>query len=376
MDSGFSNPQRPDDRGRLDRPAGKRGRKQTRPDPADGPVARFAHELSELKRTAGDPSYDRMRARLGAAASKSALSAAARGKNLPSWDTTWEFVRSLAVVSLGQDEEAVRREWLVRWQRANDPRSGSGDTADAPATSPEASEDPTSATESTQPARPPQAAQASESARSSEAAQSPQNPRQPVSPRETETGRGGTGEPEATNPVARLPRHRLTAGMIAVLVAVLGAITLVAVLSSGGTTPAATTEAAPLPQGGRYPIPGDSSAPGSTPDGSDLDVTIPDGTVVRVDEPFVKTWRIRNNGSIRWENRYLQSFGDTTHMCESVERVRIPRTEPGEVVDVSLRVVPKHEGTCHVPWKMVDERGELVFPTQLRAVFYQVRVIR
>ncbi|MEB3366157.1 NBR1-Ig-like domain-containing protein [Saccharopolyspora mangrovi] len=98
--------------------ARKRGRKQQRPDPQESPVAEFAWRLCELKAAAGDPSYDRMRGEFGAVASKSALSAAARGKDLPSWETAWEFVRCLAVGVLGQDEEAVRREWLLHWESA------------------------------------------------------------------------------------------------------------------------------------------------------------------------------------------------------------------------------------------------------------------
>ncbi|WP_300007450.1 NBR1-Ig-like domain-containing protein [Pseudonocardia sp.] len=97
-------------------PPGKRGRRQAVPDPATGPVARFAHDLATLKIEAGDPSYDRMRAEFGAAASKSALSAAARGHELPSWETTWEFVRSLTPA--GSDLDRVRELWRARWEAA------------------------------------------------------------------------------------------------------------------------------------------------------------------------------------------------------------------------------------------------------------------
>jgi hypothetical protein len=97
----------------------RRGRKHIVPDAADGPAARFARDLLELKAIAGNPSYDRMRAELGAAASKSTLSAATRGRALPSWETTWEFVRSLAVTAGGADQDAVRKEWRFRWETAN-----------------------------------------------------------------------------------------------------------------------------------------------------------------------------------------------------------------------------------------------------------------
>lgn len=118
----------------VERTPGRRGRVALGPTEDTGPVAAFARRLWELKRAAGDPSYDRMRDELGALASKSALSAAARGRHLPSWETTWEFVRVLAVGVLGQDETSARLEWRGYWEAASDPDSA--DTEVAPAESP------------------------------------------------------------------------------------------------------------------------------------------------------------------------------------------------------------------------------------------------
>ncbi|MEU6643776.1 NBR1-Ig-like domain-containing protein [Saccharomonospora sp. NPDC046836] len=98
--------------------SGRRGRPATCPDAAAGPAGEFARRLWELKRAAGDPSYDRMRTEYGALASKSALSAAARGQRLPSWETTWEFVRALAVGALGEAEDTARAEWRTHWEQA------------------------------------------------------------------------------------------------------------------------------------------------------------------------------------------------------------------------------------------------------------------
>jgi hypothetical protein len=98
---------------------GRRGRTARGPVGRGGPVGEFARQLWELKRAAGDPSYDRMRDELGALASKSALSAAARGDRLPSWDTAWEFARVLSVGVLGQDEQRARRQWRAAWERAD-----------------------------------------------------------------------------------------------------------------------------------------------------------------------------------------------------------------------------------------------------------------
>ncbi|MFX0594842.1 hypothetical protein [Melissospora conviva] len=72
-----------------------------------------------MKREAGDPSYAEMAARLGAAASKSSLAAAARGRTLPSWETAWEFVRVLAVDRLGHDRSETEKQWRELWSQAH-----------------------------------------------------------------------------------------------------------------------------------------------------------------------------------------------------------------------------------------------------------------
>jgi hypothetical protein len=110
----------------------RRGRVAKGPAVRTGPVGEFAWRLFELKKAAGDPSYDRMRSEFGALASKSALSAAARGHRLPSWETTWEFVRSLEVGVLGGDVEAVRERWRAHWNDAAAMSSDSTEPIDVP----------------------------------------------------------------------------------------------------------------------------------------------------------------------------------------------------------------------------------------------------
>lgn len=293
---------------------GKRGRKSLTPDPDDGPVGRFAHELATLKRAAGDPSYDRMRSEFGAAASKSALSAAARGQALPSWDTTWEFVRSLAVVKLGEDEAVTKHEWQARWENA-----ATTGLDDAPA---EPGNDP---------------------------------PSEP--------------EPNVGPPSRKTTRNR--AGYSAILVAILGALIVGLVLVERSSDRAAGTESGTGAENAidadPYPIPGDNSAFAG-------DVTIPDGTTVEVGQEFVKTWRLHNSGTVAWDTRFLHAFGDTSHVCSSPDRVPVPNAEPGDIVDVSVPVTAKRPGFCHVEWKMVDASGRMVFSNQKKAVYYEVVV--
>ncbi|MET8851510.1 NBR1-Ig-like domain-containing protein [Amycolatopsis sp. NPDC004625] len=259
-------------------PVRKRGRRAHRPDPGDGPVAGFAHALLLLKEAAGDPSYDRMRSEFGAVASKSALAAAARGLQLPSWETTWEFVRPLAVTVLGGDEDRIRREWRDRWSAA---------------------------------------------------------------------GRDGRAPGGA-------PKHGwlLVAAVVAVVVA--GAVFAVSRPRSGGGEPS-------------LPIEGDASS-------LVADVTYPDGSRVRVNERFVKTWRLRNAGTVAWHGRFLQRQPplDGLDVCHTDPRVPLPDAGPGADVTVSVPVQARGTpGPCQVFWKMVDSGGRLYLP-QASGIYFQV----
>lgn len=257
---------------------GKRGRRQALPDPAAGPVAELAHALATLKIQAGDPSYDRMRAELGAAASKSALSAAARGHEFPSWETTWEFVRSLSPP--GSDLDQLRQHWRGRWDAVRD-----GPTRrDAP-------------------------------------------------------------------PTGRSDRRVMTVGLV--IGATVGG--LLWLLVAAGSTP--------VP-----PIDGDAVAFVD-------DITVPDGSLVAAGEPFVKTWEVRNTGTVPWTGRYLERLpGRAGEACRTPDRVPVPPTQPGAPVRVSVTVeAPPGPATCKVHWKMVDGEGRAFFPKS-RPLFFEVTV--
>ncbi|WP_037306495.1 NBR1-Ig-like domain-containing protein [Amycolatopsis orientalis] len=270
----------------VEREPGRRGRVARGPAEDSGPVAGFARRLWELKRAAGDPSYDRMRDEYGALASKSALSAAARGRHLPSWETSWEFVRVLAVGVLGGDEDEVRHSWRGEWERARDALTAGPAPEPAPA------------------------------------------------------------------------RARRTAFVLAGAVALVlvAALVLVFVNPFGPASPSA-------------PV-GDASE-------FVADVTVPDGSEVRAGSAFVKTWELRNAGTVGWVGRYLVragSFGNPGE-CVTPERVPVPQTAPGEHVRVSVDVrAPENPGHCQVYWKMADEQGHILLP-QARAVYFSVRVI-
>jgi hypothetical protein len=80
-------------------------------DPAAGPVEAFAAELRKLRTEAGSPTYLKMHRASGRVRSKTALSEAAGGDHLPTWETVEAYVRAL-----GADPAP----WLPRWEQAHD----------------------------------------------------------------------------------------------------------------------------------------------------------------------------------------------------------------------------------------------------------------
>jgi hypothetical protein len=81
------------------------GRREETVDPGAGPVQRFAHELRELRRRAGSPSYRSMAVVAHYAATT--LSVAASGRVLPSLAVTLAYVRACG----GEPAE-----WQARWE--------------------------------------------------------------------------------------------------------------------------------------------------------------------------------------------------------------------------------------------------------------------
>jgi hypothetical protein len=68
------------------------------------------------------------------------------------------------------------------------------------------------------------------------------------------------------------------------------------------------------------------------------DVTIEDGTQIVPNTPFVKTWKLRNNGTVAWpENTKLIYVGGD--IFSTVDSVAVPSLAPGEEVDVSVHMV-------------------------------------
>ncbi|MBG0831067.1 transcriptional regulator [Planomonospora sp. ID67723] len=273
-------------------------------------MALLAHRLWELKERAGDPSFAEMSSRLGAAASKSSLAAAARGQTLPSWETTWEFVRVLAVGRLGQEEQETEREWRAYWEQAR--------TESLPASSTVESE--------------------------------------PVESEPVESGPG----PAA--PSFRIGKPVILSVLSAVLAGGTGALVTAFSPFDGES---AGEQAVPHESSTWTAQPRDDSA-------FEGDVTYPDGSTVRRRASFTKVWRIRNTGTVPWEGRYLTRINSTP--CRAPERIAIEPTAPGKAIDIAVRVrAAAGPARCKIFWKMTSEDGTPLF-AEKKPIFLDVSV--
>jgi hypothetical protein len=100
------------------------------------------------------------------------------------------------------------------------------------------------------------------------------------------------------------------------------------------------------------------------------DVTHPDGTKVKKGTEFTKVWRIRNAGTVPWHGRYLTRLNDTG--CKAPMRVPIPSVQPGEPVDIKVRVrASSSPGRCKILWKITDEEGRQLLPAK-KPIFLDV----
>jgi transcriptional regulator with XRE-family HTH domain len=91
----------------------------------------------------------------------------------------------------------------------------------------------------------------------------------------------------------------------------------------------------------------------------------PDGIELRDGVPHVKTWTVRNAGSVTWEGRRLRRTGRLRgrELPASEPWVPIERTEPGEIATYAVTLhCAREAGTRLVRFKMVDAEGRLCFP--------------
>ncbi|GAF74557.1 unnamed protein product, partial [marine sediment metagenome] len=85
--------------------------------------------------------------------------------------------------------------------------------------------------------------------------------------------------------------------------------------------------------------------------------TIQPGATVRPGETFTKTWRLRNNGNIRWNGGYAVAFEGGTLM-DGPESIRMPQAEPTMSASVSVVLTaPVLPGHYEATWRPRSPAG-------------------
>lgn len=98
--------------------------------------------------------------------------------------------------------------------------------------------------------------------------------------------------------------------------------------------------------------------------------TIPQGTLMQPGEVFLKTWEIRNVGSVAWQGRQLERQGPITGpgLITSARYYPVAETRPGETVSIgAVLKAPTYDCSSIAYFKMVDQDGLLCFPDEHQA---------
>ncbi len=84
------------------------------------------------------------------------------------------------------------------------------------------------------------------------------------------------------------------------------------------------------------------------------DVTVPDGSQFAPYAGFMKTWRIKNNGSCTWDGRYKLVHAGGHTLGVSATAFALPATvAPGQTIDLSVSMfAPAVPGTYQSDWKL------------------------
>jgi Ig-like domain from next to BRCA1 gene len=96
-------------------------------------------------------------------------------------------------------------------------------------------------------------------------------------------------------------------------------------------------------------------------DAKTVDVNVPDNTSMQLGQEFVKTWRVRNNGSCTWGAGYglVFSYGDR---LAGVAQPFTGAVAPNQEVEVSVNfTAPTKAGVYTSAWQMANASG-IPFP--------------
>jgi hypothetical protein len=94
--------------------------------------------------------------------------------------------------------------------------------------------------------------------------------------------------------------------------------------------------------------------------GVPIDVTIPDDTILRPGESFIKTWRLQNTGSCTWNSDYALVWFSGEQLDANLVVPLNGTTPPGQTADLSVEMTsPAAPGTYQSWWKLRNPSGDL-----------------
>ncbi len=97
-------------------------------------------------------------------------------------------------------------------------------------------------------------------------------------------------------------------------------------------------------------------------DPTNVDVNIPDGTIMSPGQDFVKTWKVKNNGSCPWGAGYKLVYAGYTNSMSGQFQPLTSVIQPGQEVQLSVQFkAPSQTGEYLSAWQMANPSG-VTFP--------------
>ena len=106
------------------------------------------------------------------------------------------------------------------------------------------------------------------------------------------------------------------------------------------------------------------------------DITIPDGTRLLPGQSFIKTWRLRNEGTCVWSRDYALVFVGGHRMGGSAIVPFAVTVQPGATIDLSVALTaPAGTGTYEGSWQLRNADGKLFGIGQLAKSPFWVKIV-
>lgn len=97
-------------------------------------------------------------------------------------------------------------------------------------------------------------------------------------------------------------------------------------------------------------------------DPATVDVNVPDNTTMTPGQDFIKTWKVKNNGSCPWDPDYELVYAGYSDDMSGQFQPLTEVVQPGQEVDVSVQFsAPDEPGVYLSAWQMSNPAG-ITFP--------------